>query len=379
MYSLAITLTFSVIAALPVDKPGVDARVSRDAYEVAVFTARTLLPEALQPVLSRGLQDEIFRAESSFDTGVVTIWLDVGAANGNRAERIAAAKRFPRRRKAAHALYERHQVQGGYLPWEIEGLYETLAADMTRNRWEAATKSSHRILLLATAAALPFNTTTDRLGIRLGNLSWLDSGTRSAPRFHRTVRHRVHVEMVRRMRGRLEYEVRVSPDRVNTDLGVIDAVFDVLLDSYRLVDDLARWDREATGELGINGRASFVNNQDAYYMMMIDRAAPVLEDRIESAALLGASLITKAWARAGRPSPPQWSVGQQKELTHADAESTSGALVGSRHSKIYHRINCPHAARIKPDNLVRFESFRRVQEAGRKACKTCKPDESRRR
>lgn len=50
------------------------------------------------------------------------------------------------------------------------------------------------------------------------------------------------------------------------------------------------------------------------------------------------------------------------------------ALVGSSGARTYHRASCRHAARIKPENTIRFATPADAARAGRKPCRTCKPD-----
>jgi methylphosphotriester-DNA--protein-cysteine methyltransferase len=47
--------------------------------------------------------------------------------------------------------------------------------------------------------------------------------------------------------------------------------------------------------------------------------------------------------------------------------------VGSAKSNKYHYPACTSAQRIKPTNLVRFQSAKEAQTAGYVPCKVCKP------
>ena len=47
--------------------------------------------------------------------------------------------------------------------------------------------------------------------------------------------------------------------------------------------------------------------------------------------------------------------------------------VGSKNSNKYHYPTCGSAQRIKPNNLVTFNSAKDAQDAGYVPCKVCKP------
>jgi flagellar basal body-associated protein FliL len=47
--------------------------------------------------------------------------------------------------------------------------------------------------------------------------------------------------------------------------------------------------------------------------------------------------------------------------------------VGSKNSNIYHYPTCRAAQKIKPENLVTFNSAKEAQEKGYRPCKVCRP------
>jgi hypothetical protein len=121
---------------------------------------------------------------------------------------------------------------------------------------------------------------------------------------------------------------------------------------------------------------ALAGSADAYYHGIADRAVPIMETRLEAAVLLSAGLIAKAWAEAGRPAlyagaPGPAATGDQ---TSPD-DLNNSPYVGSRTSMTFHKAGCPHARRIKPENLIGFKTVEEAIRAGRKPCKTCKPDE----
>ncbi len=379
MNLLTLALTGSMLAATLAAAPGAeDDAPALDACELAAEAAVPLLSPALQPVLGLAPRFNTLNLTARGRSAVLVadhfLMLDVAATDASRPSRIAAAERFPRDLASARTLYSKHGVEGGQLPWEIEEQVARLAEAMRASGSESLVREAKVLIVLATAASLPFNTTADRQGRRWGSISWSMAGTSTEARRHRTVRHRYHVEVIRRLRNRLAFEVRISPERMMTVNDPIAATFDVLLSAYRSVDELAMLDAEVTAELRITGALSFLSRADQYYARVAQRAAPILEARIEAGALLGAELITTAWTRAGRPSFAHLAAPTPPSAIESKATPVAARFVGSRHSKVYHRATCPHAARIKKSNLVHFDSLRRVREAGRRACKTCAPD-----
>jgi methylphosphotriester-DNA--protein-cysteine methyltransferase len=52
-------------------------------------------------------------------------------------------------------------------------------------------------------------------------------------------------------------------------------------------------------------------------------------------------------------------------------------LNGCTTTRIYCRENCPPGRRTKPEHRVHFTSEAQAQAAGYRACKVCRPDQSR--
>lgn len=61
------------------------------------------------------------------------------------------------------------------------------------------------------------------------------------------------------------------------------------------------------------------------------------------------------------------------EVSISQTEVAEYAYVASVNSEVFHQPNCRHAQRIKPKNLVGFESREDVVNSGRRSCKVCKP------
>ena len=61
------------------------------------------------------------------------------------------------------------------------------------------------------------------------------------------------------------------------------------------------------------------------------------------------------------------------ETTQAPETTASGYFVGSKNSDVYHYPDCASAKKIKPGNLVSFNSVEEAKTAGYRPCKNCNP------
>ena len=52
---------------------------------------------------------------------------------------------------------------------------------------------------------------------------------------------------------------------------------------------------------------------------------------------------------------------------------STGVFVGSKNSDVYHYPNCSSAKKIKPSNLITFNSVQEARDRGYRPCKVCKP------
>jgi hypothetical protein len=73
-----------------------------------------------------------------------------------------------------------------------------------------------------------------------------------------------------------------------------DFVFETLLESFQLADDVLAADKEAIGERNVY--------DDRYFETLFARTRPVMEKRLNDAITAVASVITSAWEHAGKPS-----------------------------------------------------------------------------
>jgi deoxyribonuclease I len=51
--------------------------------------------------------------------------------------------------------------------------------------------------------------------------------------------------------------------------------------------------------------------------------------------------------------------------------SANGAIIGNKKSKVYHRPDCPSAAKVSPQPLVRFTTEAEAQAAGYRLAGNC--------
>jgi len=352
------TSLISVMVWLPATSPGEQGECN-DTYEIAAAVAVPILPPALRELLelNSGAFQKAAAPGAYFSSGskVTTgerqwhyVWLDIDGGAGTIDQRREAAKCFPREREKARALYEsRHMPGGGLLPWVVEDRYEDLVQAFRLGDAEKIAAEAGALLHFAVDAALPFNTT----------MIFSSPGFRPAPPPEHPLtrmQNRYHNDLIQRLRKQLDFEVRVSPDRIRPVESVLDATFDALLKAHWAADELIA-----------------IEASEACLEKLAERAAPILETQIEAGALLSANLIVAAWTQAGKPELKTATAAQRVAASH---QAVAVSYVGSRNSTVYHRSDCAHVARIKAENRVTFESADKARAAGRTPCQTCKPD-----
>ena len=75
---------------------------------------------------------------------------------------------------------------------------------------------------------------------------------------------------------------------------------------------------------------------------------------------------------AGKPAVTDVAPVTTTDQPKVEAVSVT-AFAGSKDSTVYHKTDCVHLARVKPENRVTFEDAKSAAANGRKPCKTCKP------
>lgn len=368
---LWLIVVCSFVRAAPEESP--------TAYEIVTAASVTVLPAPLQGFFETHLAALRQSATGKHATG----------SSGDGARESAGrhfvmldiitdghVRRFPQDRAEAMRLFKQRGVHdGGELPWVILDCYAALVRAFTSGASDALAQEAGTLLHFVTDAVLPFNTTGDRDGTGAGALHWFPTEAEAGSESHHTVRHRCQIVLLDRFRNRFDFEVRVFPGRRENISNPRQAVFDALFEAYDTIDRLVKIDAEVLAGLDIHDATTFAASADAYYQRLADRAAPIMETRLEAGALLGANLITAAWVEAGKPSihttPATSSVVRDRA---SPPKPVASPYVGSRNSTIFHKATCPHARRIKPENLVGFDSVGEAIRAGRTPCKTCKPE-----
>jgi hypothetical protein len=92
---------------------------------------------------------------------------------------------------------------------------------------------------------------------------------------------------------RHQKQLVISPGPLRTIPHERDFIFDTLLESFQLADDVLQADKEAIGEREVY--------DDKYFETFFVRTRPVLEKRVNDSINAVASMITSAWERAGKP------------------------------------------------------------------------------
>jgi hypothetical protein len=357
-----------------------------DAYEIVAGQVAPVLPPPLRGFFEAHLEAVRGHATAGLGTGSTSepfpgeadwhyVMLDIAAGAEDASVRRRAAEKFPRDRSAAAELFRKHaRRDGGLLPWIIAARYHNLVEAFKTGKEEAIIREAGVLLHFATDAALPFNTTVDRDSTGWGHVRRPTDASSGTTLVQSTVRHRCQVGLLRRLRSRLEYEVRVAPARYGPIDNPVDAVFDVLLGAHRALHELLTIDAEIVARLGIRDAATFTAALDVYYDRLGDRAAGIMESQLETAGLLSAKLIGAAWEDAGSPSHDVWVAGKPARIDRSrSADTPTAPFVGSSHSTIFHRAGCGHVKRIKATNRVHFDTAREARSAGRVPCKTCSP------
>jgi hypothetical protein len=103
----------------------------------------------------------------------------------------------------------------------------------------------------------------------------------------------IHARFERDLIERFEKRLKLSPAPPKPILNPRDAAFEVLLDSYRLVDGVLQADKAA-----VAGKEVY---DDEYYEKFFTAVTPLLERRLSEAVTATAGMIVGAWEAAGRP------------------------------------------------------------------------------
>ena len=310
-----------------------------------------------------------------------TVWLDYSAPENAD----MAARDFPMDRATSKTRGYRAEVFGD-LPFVLQDHVHQLTQAMRGARWETVREQSLHILRFSAFVGFPSQLTRDA-----------QSGDA----------YLAELWLVDQIRPRLEYEVRVFPGRFQraSDTGTL--ILAALRDGHASYFQMRTLIADAQRDAGITDskvRVDIILPDDGpsireFRRIYAERAGNLMCEQFKNAALLAANLIGTAWMDAGSPEVPMDTFAPRAEDKPGDTAKQAGAdksvvaagdqkktaaagavdlvadkFMGSSGSETYHRGTCQHAARIKPENTIRFTSLEEAQRAGRKACQTCKPD-----
>ncbi|UCF32908.1 MAG: hypothetical protein JSV78_11315 [Phycisphaerales bacterium] len=377
-----------VVLPLGAGMGGSDAE-SPTAYELSIRASLTILPPQIQPWFRSRLgfsgsaatgADEAanWRHTSDQPPDARYLKMDIAGQSVDPVVAREAVRDFPTEPEQAKNLFTRcGERQGGYLPWAIREHFDALIRAFEHGEPETISLESRVLLELAADAALPFNTTFNRDGQASGNLILSKNTTKQALKAHRTVRNRCHEGLLVNLKGRLVYEMRLSPDRYRAVTDPVEEAFTAMRRGHEALPLLLEADHAIMGRLNVRTADEFLIQKYRYYTALSERVDWIMEARLEDAASLGANLLGTAWTLAGAPDLNALTIAAEpeRETGPRPAEHESAPFVASKQSKVFHRATCPHARRISPANLMQFETLEEAVASGRKPCKTCQPDD----
>ncbi|MFQ5461284.1 MAG: Ada metal-binding domain-containing protein [Phycisphaerae bacterium] len=269
----------------------------------------------------------------------------------------------------------------GNLPLRLLAAQAQLTDALTARDATETVAQAADVIALATQASSPFCTTAPDSALLAETLR-VSEGDAGVPAFAgSTVRDRMESELVRRNLERVRFEVRPYRGRMHASTDVGTDTLQALLLAHAALEDLLQTERDILRELQISTPGQLTQEQDRYFDKLTTRCLATVEARLESGAVLAARLMAHAWASAGRSdggvgSNSRGSITDEKKRDDQrnNEAASAGDLVGSVHSSVVHRPNCPHVKRIHQKNRVHFKSLDRAVQAGRKPCRVCKPD-----
>ncbi len=188
---------------------------------------------------------------------------------------------LPREYGAAVAKFGVNAVKrNGTLPWRVE----EMAGNLRRGFEGMAKRQPYAISDVTLFAAVvahyvqdatqPFHATDNYDGQRTGN---------------RGIHSRFERDLVEKFGSRITYGVAAVTPMTNPR----DAMFDVLIKGYGLVDRILAADKQALG----SGDAY----DDQYFEKFFAAVKPILEEQLTTAITATASVIVASWEQAGRP------------------------------------------------------------------------------
>lgn len=388
----AIVISLATAIATVAYSPVVPQFYPEQTHTIIAFAAIDALPRPLFDSFSAH-RDIIAQEIGTLDARTVIdsrkreqkVWLDYAVPeNADTAARLLAARDFPMDPDESKTKGYRSETFGD-LPFALQDHVQQLTLALRTAQWELARGHTLQILRLSTFVGFPSQMTRDSNSVDA---------------------HNAELRVVVGMRPRLLHEVRVFPGRflraVDTSALILAALRESHANYFHILDIVADAQRE-TGVTHSLGKVYLVKPEAPsvreFRRLYAERAGNLMCEQFKNAALLAANLIGTAWMDAGSPEVPMDTFAPRAENKPGDTAKQDGAdksgvaagdqkksaaagavdlvadkFMGSSGSETYHRSSCQHAARIKPENTIRFTSLEEAQRAGRKACQTCKPD-----
>ena len=200
-------------------------------------------------------------------------------------------KELPHGYEQAVQKYGREFVErNGTLPWRTEEIYKKLVEAFTQKAPYAREniKLFSSVIAHYTADAhVPFHAALNYDGQLTGQWG-------------------IHSRFESELFGRFKSTLQLRPRAVVPVASPREFMFDSLLASFTLVQPVLDADKAA-----VQGRELY---DDAYFAAFFGKVKPILEKRISDSIADVASLITAAWAEAGRPPLPLEVKGQPRKV-----------------------------------------------------------------
>src|SRR5688500_10932790 len=126
----------------------------------------------------------------------------------------------------------------------------------------------------------------------------------------------IHYRWEEELFARYQKQLVLRPGALRRIANERDFIFDVLLESSQLADDVLAADKKAIGNSDVY--------DDKYFETLFAQTRPIWEKRINDAINGVASVITSAWEQAGKPQLPATPPAQppQRRRPRAEAPAT---------------------------------------------------------
>lgn len=276
------TFVAIVIAAGLVGAPRPAAAWGFEAHKFIMARAMAMLPAEIRPyfekhrdaVVERVIDPDLWR-NAGYDAESPHHFVDMDAYGAY------PFKDLPHDYEEAVKKHGKDFVtKNGTLPWRTEEMYKKLVEAFTQK-----TGYAHDNIRYFSAwvshyvgdAHVPLHASLNHDGQLTGQ---------------RGIHSRFESEMFDRYRDKLT----VTPGPIVTVKSPREFMFDSLLASFQLVDDVLAADKEA-----VRGRELY---DDRYFAALFAKLQPVIEKRLADSISDTASVITAAWMEAGRPAVP---------------------------------------------------------------------------